>query len=63
MCITLENTLNEDIQYQIFQLCTYLFKSQGTLEQARADLSLEASEASEAFWNIVQANSHSSTPP
>ena len=43
--------------------CTYLFKSQGALAQANADLSLVASDARVAFLNILQAKSHSSTPP
>ena len=42
---------------------SYLFKSQGALVQAMADLSLTASDARVAFLNILQAKSHSSTPP
>ncbi len=42
---------------------SYLFSNQGTLVQARADLSLTASAATVAFWNICQPKSHSSAPP
>lgn len=41
----------------------YLFRSQGTLVQAMADLSREASDAKVADLNILQAKSHSSAPP
>lgn len=42
---------------------THLFKSQGTLVQAMACRSREASDAKVADLNILQAKSHSSTPP
>lgn len=61
--LLLTNLTHTDSSKSTINGKTHLCKSQGTLVQAMACLSRAASDAKVADLNILQAKSHSSTPP